>query len=115
MSGQILIVDDHELVRSSIRSVLSSRPEWKICGEAADGIEAIEKAKSLKPNVILMDISMPRMNGLEATRFIRKELPGSKVVIVSQNDPAIARRQARTSTQQGSFPKVIFWRNYFRL
>jgi CheY-like chemotaxis protein len=95
MSGQILIVDDHELVRSSIRSVLSSRPDWKICGEAADGIEAIEKARSLRPDIILMDISMPRMNGLEATRAIHKELPGSSVVIVTQNDPAIARRQAK--------------------
>jgi PAS domain S-box-containing protein len=95
MSGQILIVDDHELVRSSIRSVLSSRPDWKICGEAADGIEAIEKARSLRPDIILMDISMPRMNGLEATRAIHKELPGSSVVLVTQNDPAIARRQAK--------------------
>jgi DNA-binding NarL/FixJ family response regulator len=51
-------VDDHEIVRRGIRSLLSSRPEWKICGEAGDGIEAIEKAKASRPDVVLMDISM---------------------------------------------------------
>jgi len=96
MPAQILIVDDHEVLRKSLHSLLSSRPtEWNICGEAADGIEAVEKAKALRPDVVIMDISMPRMDGMEATRIIRRELPSSKVVIVSQNDPAIAQRQAR--------------------
>jgi len=105
MSGLILIVDDHEVVRNSIRTLLSAHAEWKICGEAADGIEAIEKAKSLRPEIILMDISMPRMNGLDATRAIRKELPESKVLIVSQNDPAVARRQAKDVDAAGFIPK----------
>ena len=95
MSAQILIVDDHEVLRRGLRSLLSSRPEWKICGEAADGCEAIEKAKSLRPDIVLMDISMPRMNGLEATRILRRELPESLVVIVSQNDPSVVLRQAQ--------------------
>ena len=94
MPGHILIVDDHETVRRGLRSLLSSRPEWQICGEAADGLEAIEKAKLLRPAVVLMDISMPQMDGLEATRIIRRELPESKVIIISQNDPVVARRQA---------------------
>ena len=93
MAGQILIVDDHEAVRRGIRSILSARPEWKICGEASDGLEAVEKAKALRPDVVLMDVSMPRMDGLEATRIIRKSLPASKVVIVSQNDPTVVNRQ----------------------
>jgi PAS domain S-box-containing protein len=92
---RILIVDDHEVVRRGVRSLLSSRADWSICGEAEDGPEAVEMAKTLRPDVVLMDISMPRMNGLDATRIIRRELPESKVVIVTQNDAAIARRQAR--------------------
>src|ERR1700722_20307492 len=95
MPGGILIVDDHEIVRRGLRSLLASRPEWEICGEAGDGLEAVEKAKKLLPDVVLMDVSMPRMDGLEATRLIRKELPLCKIVIISQNDPLIARRQAR--------------------
>ena len=93
-SIRFLIVDDHEATRRGLRSLLSSRADWQVCGEAEDGLEAVEKAIVLRPDVVLMDISMPRMNGLDATRMIRRDLPESKVVIVSQNDPAIVRRQA---------------------
>lgn len=91
----VLIVDDHEITRRAIRSFLLSYPELQICGEAVEGLEAVDKVKSLRPDVVLMDISMPRMNGLEATKVIKKENPESKVIIVSQNDPAIVCAQAR--------------------
>ncbi len=93
---RLLIVDDHEGVRHGLRSLLSSRSDWAICGEAADGIEAVEKTKSLQPDIVLMDISMPRMDGLEATRTIVNEFPQCKVVIITQNDPSVARNQATT-------------------
>ena len=90
----ILIVDDHERIRSGVRSILSSRPEWSVCGEAQDGAEAVEKARLLTPNVILMDITMPRMDGLSATRIIHREIPKAQVIIISQNDAALLARQA---------------------
>jgi PAS domain S-box-containing protein len=93
-SLRILIVDDHETVRRGVRALLSSRRDWVVCGEAGDGFEAVEKAKSLRPDVVLMDISMPRMDGVEATRIIRREVPESKIIIVSQNDLIVASSQA---------------------
>lgn len=91
---RILIVDDHELLRKNIRRLLSTRLDFLICGEAEDGIQAVDKAKTLRPDVILMDVSMPRMDGVQAARIVRREVPESKVVIVSQNDRAIVARQA---------------------
>ena len=72
MGSKILIVDDHEVVRQGIRTILRSRPQWEVCGEAVNGKDAIEKAKSLDPDVIIMDITMPEMSGIEATREITK-------------------------------------------
>jgi PAS domain S-box-containing protein len=93
-SLSILVVDDHEVVRQGIRALLSSRAGWIICGEASDGLEAIEKAKQLRPDMVLMDISMPRMNGIEATRIIRRDMPATAVILVSQNDPTLMQKTA---------------------
>jgi len=102
---RILIVDDHEAVRRGVRSLLSARPDWIVCGEAFDGVEAIEKAKQLRPALILMDIAMPRMDGLEATRVLRTELPETQVVLISQNDPAVVGIQADQVGAAGFVPK----------
>jgi len=84
--ARILIVDDHGAVRAGLRNLISTRSGWVVCGEAADGDEAVEKALELNPSAIVMDISMPRMNGLEATRRIRERIPGAEILIVSQHD-----------------------------
>lgn len=84
--ARILIVDDHEIFRRGLRSLLESRPEFEILGEAADGLQAIEKATQLKPDLIVMDVSMPQLDGLQATRQIRKKLPHTKILILSQHD-----------------------------
>jgi PAS domain S-box-containing protein len=85
-SVRILIADDHEVVRRGVRSLLESRKEWDICGEAVDGQDAVNKAKELKPDVVVLDISMPHLNGFEAARLIRKEVPKSKILILSQHN-----------------------------
>jgi DNA-binding NarL/FixJ family response regulator len=94
---RILVVDDHQEIRKGVRALLSSQSDWIVCGEAEDGIEALEKAKELRPDIILMDVSMPRMDGIEATRILSRELPESGVVIVSQNDRAIVSTQAESA------------------
>lgn len=97
---RILIVDDHEAVRSSLRLLLSSS-EWTICGEACDGLEAVEKARSIRPDLVIMDVSMPRMDGVAATRIIRREIPETAVIIISQNDPKLVARQAAEADARG--------------
>lgn len=87
-----MIVDDRDFVRLSIRRPLSARTDFRVCGEAEDGIEAVERAKLLRPDVILMDLSMPRMGGLQATEIICREVPESAVVVVSRNDHSMVRK-----------------------
>src|SRR5207253_10308713 len=85
-SVRILIADDHEVVRRGVRSLLTSRKEWDVCGEAVDGRDAVKKAKELKPDVVVLDISMPDLNGFEAARLIHKEVPQSKILILSRHN-----------------------------
>lgn len=95
MAGvRILIADDHEAVRRGVRSLIATHSDWEICGEAIDGLEALEKAKQSKPDVVILDISMPKLSGLQAAPLIKSELPESKILILSQHDPAQARRLA---------------------
>ena len=85
---RILIADDSAMVRRGVIGLLSSEAGWEICGEASDGSEALAKARALLPDVILLDVSMPGLNGLEVARRLRKEVPQAKIIVMSQHDPA---------------------------
>ena len=104
-SIRILIVDDHELVRRGIRTLLTSRPDFELCGEASDGVQGVDKAKELRPDIVLMDITMPNRNGLDATRLIRSALPNTEVILVSQNESSVVRRQAIEVDARAFVPK----------
>jgi len=82
----ILIADDHDVVRRGMKSLLQSHPGWTICGEAANGREAIELAKKLKPNIVVLDVTMPELGGLEATRQILRVLPRVEIIILTMHD-----------------------------
>src|SRR5580658_5323579 len=83
---RILIADDHGLVRRGARAVLSSQRGWRVVGEAANGREAIQKAVELKPDVAVVDIGMPDMDGVEVTRQIRQKVPDTKVLVLTMHE-----------------------------
>ena len=80
---RILIADDHDLMRRGVKALLQSRPGWEVCGEAHTGREAVAKAEELKPDVVILDISMPDLNGVDAAKRIRKASPDTEVLILS--------------------------------
>jgi DNA-binding NarL/FixJ family response regulator len=80
---RILLADDHEVVRRGLSSLLATRPDWQVCGEAQNGREAVALAVKLKPHLAILDLSMPELNGLDATRQIKKEAPETEVLVFS--------------------------------
>jgi DNA-binding NarL/FixJ family response regulator len=83
---RILIADDSDVVRRGVIGIVSSEEGWEVCGEAKDGLEVVRKAQEMTPDVILLDISMPGMNGLEATRLLRREFPKVRIIVISQHE-----------------------------
>jgi DNA-binding NarL/FixJ family response regulator len=95
------VADDHEVVRRGIRALVESEPDFEVCGEARTGREAVAKAQELNPDVIIMDMVMPDLNGLDATRQIRKWAPNIEIVIVSQHDTKELADQCREAGARG--------------
>src|SRR6516164_5060628 len=83
---RILLADDHHVIRRGLRSLLEEKPEWKVCGEASNGREAVGMAATLMPHIAVVDLSMPELNGLEATRQIVKRVPGTAVLIYTMDE-----------------------------
>jgi PAS domain S-box-containing protein len=98
---RILVADDHEVIRRGVRALLASGKDCEICGEAVDGQDAVEKARQLRPDLIIMDVSMPNLNGLEATRAIRRSLPSTQILILTQHDSQEMMRQALNAGARG--------------
>lgn len=103
---RILIVDDNELVRRGIARILSGHANCEVCAEASDGVDALQKARQFRPDVILIDINMPGMDGLEASRRLRQELPEIKIFIMSQNDADRFLPDARKAGADGCVDKA---------
>ena len=86
MAKRILVVDDHDVVRQGVRLILRARPDWEIIGEAANGIDAMEKTKSLDPDLIVLDISMPGKDGLEVIHDLKRQGLEPKIVVFTMHD-----------------------------
>jgi DNA-binding NarL/FixJ family response regulator len=114
--NRVLLVDDHIVIRRGIQSILRAWPDWQVVGEAASGEEAIELTSKLQPDVILMDISMPGMGGLEATKVIRSAFPQIRILLLTLHDSpewaetallAGARGYALKSDSEGELMKAL--------
>jgi DNA-binding NarL/FixJ family response regulator len=102
---RILIVDDNERIRRGVSGILSSEPDWQVCGEASDGMDGIAKARELQPDLVLLDVSMPGMDGLETARLFRQEKLTAKILILSQHDPTHLLPGALEAGAQGCVDK----------
>jgi DNA-binding NarL/FixJ family response regulator len=98
---RVLIVDDHAVIRRGVQGILSTYPEWDLCGEADNGQDAIRLAGELEPEVVIMDVSMPGMNGLEATRIIHDVLPETKVLLLTLHSSSEFVRSAFRAGARG--------------
>lgn len=103
---RVLVVDDHFLARNGIVSLLMAN-NIEVIGEASDGLEALERARQLTPDIILMDIKMPRCNGLEATRLIKAEMPQIKIIMLTASDDDEYVFEAIKSGADGYLPKIF--------
>jgi DNA-binding NarL/FixJ family response regulator len=98
---RILIADDHDVVRLGLRAILEEQPGWEVVGEAADGLEAVERALATRPDVAVLDYALPVLNGVEATRQIRARVPRAEVLIFTMHDTDALVRDALEAGARG--------------
>ncbi len=103
---RILIADDHEIVRKGVATVLSTRRDLEVCGEAADGEEAVRKAAELRPDLVILDLTMPELNGISAAEKIKEILPGVPILILSMHEGVSLLETFRRIGVQGYVPKT---------
>lgn len=103
---RILVVDDFAEWRVRVRSMLQARPEWQVIGEACDGLEAVQQTTELRPDVVLLDIGMPFLNGIDAAKRIRRDSPSSRIIFVTQEDDAEIRTEALATGAKGYLLKA---------
>ena len=103
---RVLIVDDHAFIRRGVETILEAFPEWQVCGEAANGTDAIRLTTELNPEVVLMDVTMPGMNGLEATRIIRSKQPAVKVILLTLHESSEVLRSGFRAGANGYLLKA---------
>ena len=105
-SIRVLVVDDFEPLREAVRSILAARPELEIIGEASDGPEAVQKAVELKPDLILLDLGLPTMNGIEVARRFRELVPESRIILFTQDSSVDFVEEARRMGASGYVVKA---------
>jgi DNA-binding NarL/FixJ family response regulator len=109
---KVLVVDDYEPVRRVVRLILQARDDLQIVGEASDGLEAVQKANELRPDLILLDIDLPRLNGIQAARRLRDLVPRAKVLFLSVESSSEVVREAFNVGWPATFINYIWQSNY---